>query len=380
MPTKPSRTNEHWRTLGLMPDAPECVIKAAHRLQIEKHHPDRGGSVADAQRVNVAYDELKGRGARANEHVAAHYDGEPWHVLGLASNADRELVERAGKVLTGDLGSNQRLRAKVQWAVANFGRPARTAVPKPRAAPPPPPARVRAAAPVRHTAPPVPGLPHGLVDSIDFGTLTWESAATRDIRLTWKEFAPYKVDVTTTGPITAAVTASKALPGRFAIAVAIDWDAPEFSGGPSLRGYPLDARMTLRWAAGGEAAVRVRGQILYPAIVSASPDELNLGDVKFGADVRGSVVLVSTAPARCAIEASAWLARVDAAGREQTAPLELLTNRPVRVAFAVRWEPIEQRATGVAAGKPVRPTGKITVRWDAGELVVPVQVVARRPR
>ncbi len=38
------RRAEHWKQLGLMSGAPECVIKAAHRFYIELHHPDRGGT------------------------------------------------------------------------------------------------------------------------------------------------------------------------------------------------------------------------------------------------------------------------------------------------------------------------------------------------
>ena len=75
---------------------------------------------------------------------------------------------------------------------------------------------------------------------------------------------------------------------------------------------------------------------------------------------------------------SAWLARTDAAGRKVDAPVRLTTNTPVRVSFDVQWDPIEERAANVARTKAVRPTGKITVRWNEQSLDVPVSMVVRR--
>jgi hypothetical protein len=249
---------EQWKQLGLMSGAPECVIKAAHRFLIEIHHPDRGGSVEQAQRVNVAYDELKGQGSKPNEHVAAYFEGEPWHVIGVASNADRRLVERAGKTLAAELQTHPRLAARVEWAIENFGRPGNaTAPPRPRAAPAP---RRRAAAPAARPAEQAaPGRPDGLVESIDFGTLEWGSTLTREIRLTWRQFAPYKVDVDAAEPVSVTVTASKTLPGRFVISVGVDWTSELFSSGASLRGHTMSSTLRLRWAGGGEAVVSVRG-------------------------------------------------------------------------------------------------------------------------
>jgi hypothetical protein len=369
---------EHWKQLGLMSGAPECVIKAAHRFLIEIHHPDRGGSVEQAQRVNVAYDELKGQGSKPNEHVAAYFEGEPWHVIGVASNADRRLVERAGKTLAAELHTHPRLAARVEWAIENFGRPGTaTAPPRPRSAPAP---RRRAAAPAaRPREAAAPGLPDGLVDSIDFGTLEWGSTLTREIRLTWRQFAPYKVDVDAAEPVSVTVTGSKTLPGRFVIAIGIDWTSELFSGGASVRGHTMSSTLRLRWAGGGEAVVRVKGVLLHPALVSASPESLDLGAARLRQPVRASLVLVSSAPASVKIDASAWLARVDGRGEPLDTPLKLQANVPVRVAFDVQWDPIAERAATVAAGRPVRPTGRITVRWNDGELEVPVQIVVQRP-
>ncbi len=122
----PPRTNdrraEHWRRLGLLPGAPACVIKAAHRAQIELHHPDRGGDLAQATLINVAYDEVRELGAPANEYVAANYNAEPWVVLGLTSMAGEALAERAGKQLLAELRGNRRLSERVRWAVDNYSR------------------------------------------------------------------------------------------------------------------------------------------------------------------------------------------------------------------------------------------------------------------
>ncbi len=372
---------EHWKRLGLMSGAPECVIKAAHRFLIELHHPDRGGDVAAAQRVNVAYDELKGRGTKANEHVASYYDGEPWHVLGVASNADPRLVERAGKALRSELETFARLATKVTWAVDNFGRPAKAVSPRGRIVPPPPQPRVRtpqrAPAPTPTPRPVTPGRPEGLPEAIDFFRLEWGATVTREVRLTWLRNAPYNITVDAASPVTAKVTASKALPGRFVVSLAIDWESPELRTTPSVRGYTLDADVRVRWP-GGEALIVAKGVLLYPAIVSASPLSLDLGTVKMGQPTRASLMLISSGATTVEIEPSQWLARVDSAGRRLSEPLKLGTNTPVRVAFDVQWDPIAERTKDTAAGKPVRPTGKIVVRWNGQEIVVPVEMVVTR--
>ena len=144
-----------------------------------------------------------------------------------------------------------------------------------------------------------------------------------------------------------------------------------------MRGYTFEGPVRLRWAGGGEATVRVRAILRYPAIVTASPDSLDLSTVRLGQHLRAaSIILISSADAEVMIAPSAWLARVDGAGRVLDEPLRLAMNKPVRVAFDVVWEPIREKgAASIAAGKPVRPTGRITLRWGEREIEVPVQMV-----
>jgi len=372
---KDERLAAHWRRLGLAPNAPECAIKAAHRYHIEVHHPDRGGSLEAAQQINVAYDELKGRGSKPNEHVAHFYDGEPWHVLGLAGNADQMLAERVARQMCSELSAFPRLFARVEWAIANFGKAPVRVVPPP----PPPRARSRAMSRAPKPAHPVtPGRPDGLPESsIDLGTIKWRGDASRDVRLTWKRFAPYAISVDAAAPLIVHVASSKTIEGRFVLTIGVDWDAPSFSHKPTIRGHRLDATVTVRWP-GDEAKFRVRGTLLYPAEVSASPLSLDLGQVDMKQKLRATVLLISTAPTTVEIETSAWLARCDAAGTRVDAPLKLPANTPVRVAFDVLWDPIVERIGGAKNGKPVRPTGRITVRWDGRTLEIPAQMVVRR--
>lgn len=370
---------DHWRALSLMPGAPACVIKAAHRYFIEIHHPDRGGNVAEAQRVNVAFDELKERGSKPNEHVAAFYEGEPWHVLGVSSSADKVLAERAGKALALELASFDRLAARVRWAVQHFGQPGSAAVqPRVRMPAPPPPSRLPRRDPApRPAAPATPGKPAGLAASIEFGNLNWNADTTRELRLTWEQNAPYNITVETSAPVTATVATSRAKPGRFVVTIGIDWRSAELRDHAALRGYMLHAGLTVRWP-GGEATVPVRGTIHYPAEIAVSPTEIDLGTVTLRQPVRTDIVLISTGAALADVTASVWLARVDAAGKVIDGPLRLKANTPVRVALQVQWAPIVDRAVSVEKGKPVRPTGKITIRWGERSIDVPVVMVATR--
>jgi hypothetical protein len=375
------RTAKHWKRLGIVPGAPECVIKAAHLALIEVHHPDRGGDANTAKEINAAYDEVKGRGSEANEYVAANYHGEPWAVLGVSSAADAKLVSRAGKQLAAELHTHRRLADRVEWALQNFAS-ALAAPRRERIGPmtPPPPPRARSAPrAARPSAPASPGMPDGRPPSIDFGKVAWRADATRTIQLTWKHAAPYGVTVECDGPIRARVTASKVLPGRFSVTFSIDWDAPQFSAGPTTRGYTLDAPITVRWTSNDTATIRAKGIVLFPAQVSASPAWLDLGRGRLGQPVRASLVLVSTAAADVTIEPAAWLQRVDGSGRVLEAPLALATNTPVRVEFHVHWPPITERGRdSFAAGRPVRATGRITVRWNDRELEIPTEIIAAK--
>ncbi len=381
--TRADRTAAHWRLLGLMPGAPECVIKAAHRAQIELHHPDRGGDADTAKQINVAYDELRGKGSVANEYVARNFSGEPWVVLGVSSVADDQLVARAGKLLLADLQALPRLAQKVEWAIANFATakaaPARRARVMPMTPPAPSRQRPAAAPPPRPAAPARPSFPQGLPQKIDFGKVEWGESASETIQLTWKHAAPFDVKVMIDGPLRAEVTASKVLPGRFSIVFSIDWDSKEFSREPTTRGYTLDAEITVRWTSQDDATIRAKGLVLYPAVVSASPTTLDLGKVRAQQPVRASLILISTARAAVTVEPPPWLQRVDGSGRVLEAPLSLATNVPVRLELRVHWPPIEERAkASFAAGRPVRPTGRIIVRWDDRILEVPVEMVASK--
>lgn len=50
-----------YKALGVTPDAPEEVIKAAHRALARKHHRDATGEADDAKmkRVNAAFEKIK---------------------------------------------------------------------------------------------------------------------------------------------------------------------------------------------------------------------------------------------------------------------------------------------------------------------------------
>lgn len=382
------RKAAHWKRLGLIPGAPECVIKAAHRALIERHHPDRGGDAEAAKAVNVAFDEVKGSGTLANEYVAANFNGEPWVVLGITSAAEPELAQRAGKHLAAELRTHPRLAERVAWAMANFATPQRGGH-RERITPltPPPPRRTTPSRSTDHPTPEpaTPGLPDGLPAKIDFGRVRWHADATRTVHLTWKRFAPYSITVEPASPIRAEVTASKVLPGRFSIAFSIDWDSPEFSPGPTVRGYTLDAPVRIRWSGDGDITVPARGLIAYPPLVTASPSSLDLGTVDLHRPARVSLVLVSSATTEATIEPPAWLRRSDGSGRDVDAPLRLATNVPVRVEFRVHWGPIAARAAAsFEARRPVRPTGRIIVRWEGNAIEVPAQIVvpppARNPR
>lgn len=366
--TSRARANDrkaaHWRALCLTPGAPECVIRAAHRYYIEQHHPDRGGKLEDAQRINVANDELRDAGAAANEYVAANYNGEPWLVLGLAANAPADLATRAAKALERELGAHRRLAERVAWAIGNWGRAGN----RPRAAPPPPPPPPARPAP-RPRAPATPGRPEGLPGHIDLGATRWGEDVARDIRLTWPEHAPYTVRAETSGALRADVIASKVASGRFVVRLSLDWSA--LPPADATRDEFVDS-LRLTWGGGGSAHVPVHVRLIRPAAVAVEPARLDFGTAVCGSATRATLILTSTAATSATIDCSAWLTRVDAAGQRVDVPVRLGARTQVRVSFAVDWAPIIARATRW----PVRPTGKVTIRWDDREIDVPALMVA----
>ena len=292
--------------------------------------------------------------------------------------AGEALAERAGKQLLTELRGNRRLSERVRWAVANFSKVQPSAAPRRNGAATPPPPRARPASRRAPTPKPArPGVPSGLPPKIDLGRVAWRSDATKSFQLTWKEFAPYNISVEAPPPLTADVTASKVLPGRFSVAIGVDWTSPEFASRSRLRGYTLDAEIIVRWTSEDSVPIRVRGLLLYPPQVTASPAQLDLGTVRVNATTRASIVLASSARGEATIETPAWLRRVDAAGRPLDGPLQLAPDTEVRVALRVEWAPIIERGeSSLKAGRPVRPSGTIVVTCGDQRIEIPAQMVA----
>jgi hypothetical protein len=57
-PALPAETVAAYRTLHLQPTAPDELIKYAYRVMCKIHHPDKGGTTREMQRVNEAYGRL----------------------------------------------------------------------------------------------------------------------------------------------------------------------------------------------------------------------------------------------------------------------------------------------------------------------------------
>jgi hypothetical protein len=356
----------HWRTLTLQPGAPQCVIKEAHRFHIRRVHPDLGGSEAEAKRVNIAMDKLDGRGAAANDYVSRHYDREPWLLLGLTATADKALADRAGKALAEELTPLPRLVSRVEWAAANFGKPAPN-MPQPRRrepkAPPPPPAKPWM--PSIRPAPPI-GRPDGL-ERVEFGAIDWGADAESVIRLTWPRRAPVNVRAEAGAPFTADVTVSKTQPGRVAIKLGVDWDSPAAAAAASRDSVRFDSTLTVRWDAEGVATTRITATAERPCRIAVGPREIDLGHVRLRQPVQTELTVRSSRSAQVTVETSAWLAP------RMKGPVRLEANAPVILAFSVVWPPILERgATAIKAGRPVRPTGNIRLKWDGGDIVVPL--------
>lgn len=60
-PNGPSPTTDH-AALYVTADAPAVVIRAAYKALATLHHPDKGGTTAQMQKINQAYDSLKKAG------------------------------------------------------------------------------------------------------------------------------------------------------------------------------------------------------------------------------------------------------------------------------------------------------------------------------
>ena len=57
--------NDHYKTLGVQPNAGADEIKKAYRSLANKHHPDKGGDQAKFKDISVAYDTLSDQNKRA---------------------------------------------------------------------------------------------------------------------------------------------------------------------------------------------------------------------------------------------------------------------------------------------------------------------------
>lgn len=66
-----------YRVLQVDPAAEDVVIHAAYRALMKRHHPDRGGEAAIAQRLNVAYGTLRDPRARQAYDKRAKVDRPP---------------------------------------------------------------------------------------------------------------------------------------------------------------------------------------------------------------------------------------------------------------------------------------------------------------
>lgn len=101
-------TLDLYATLQVSPVAEDVVIHAAYRALIRRHHPDRGGTPAMAQRLNAAYAVL--RDARARQAYDRYGTGpavpagdtatEPEGPRSLAAELGRGLLERFAPTAT----------------------------------------------------------------------------------------------------------------------------------------------------------------------------------------------------------------------------------------------------------------------------------------
>lgn len=379
-PTLPDPLAPHWAALSLQPAAPACVIKEAHRFHIRLAHPDVGGSDEAAMRVNVAMDKLGSKGTPANEHVARYVtSGEPWHVLGLLPSADQKLVERVGKALCAELEALPRLSTRVEWAVRNFGAPAQPPPPRPRvrqAPPPQPKARPKGFWTPPAPRAPVAGRPDGVPLSIDFGEFSPGSEAEHVMRLTWPGLAPPDIRIETNAPIAWEITRSNTNRGRVAVRLTIDWDAPAFApDAPPLKSF--DARLTIRWGEDDTATVRVTGTPLQPLRVGVGPKELDFGTTRLRERATAELTLRSSRATSVEIESSAWLNVVDGSGRRMSGRIRVDGSAaPTILTLAVDWKPIIERgAASIEAKRPLKPSGRVCVRWDGGEITVPATML-----
>lgn len=130
---------DYYATLGVTPEAPPEVIKAAYRALAQKHHPDRNGSDRDANertaRINEAFRVLSDAGSRASYDASrrsappaaavpsAPVIRTPTPVTATAAGHEFTLRFIPGTVIANDLWSETQVtsRGGGGMTVAGFG-------------------------------------------------------------------------------------------------------------------------------------------------------------------------------------------------------------------------------------------------------------------
>jgi hypothetical protein len=211
--------------------------------------------------------------------------------------------------------------------------------------------------------------------TIDFGDVMPGSTAEHVIRLTWPGSAPAGIHVDTKAPLTSEVTYSNTNRSRVALRLAVDWNAPPFVDAEKpLRSF--DARLVVRWDEEDEATVRVTGSIVQPVRVAAGPPQLDFGSVRLRQLASAELTLRASRTIEVSIDSSAWLYPADSRGRRMASTFRLDGQVPLILTVAVDWAPIlEKGAESIAAHRPIKPSGRIKVAWDGGELAVPVTML-----
>jgi curved DNA-binding protein CbpA len=121
---------DYYQTLGVSPDAPPEVIRAAYRVLAQKHHPDRNDQARDAHeittRINEAYSVLSDpeqrraydEARRSSQELAPNYEVEKVssrssvNVLGEAAGHAFTLRFIPGYVISNDLWTDTRVSSR----------------------------------------------------------------------------------------------------------------------------------------------------------------------------------------------------------------------------------------------------------------------------
>jgi hypothetical protein len=96
-------------TLGLLPPYTNEDIHEAYREKVKTTHPDRGGSAADFEAVQEAYE-------RAQEYMKFHRDRRVWLAIQVEHYAEQNRVENEVRRLGGAIEVEQ-----IDWIKQSFG-------------------------------------------------------------------------------------------------------------------------------------------------------------------------------------------------------------------------------------------------------------------